>query len=908
MARKAMHRKGLEEFPYYVGVKNLKDIATKQDRVCVLNILGTESRTVTPISHEFSGGNVAFGTGPGRSGQALETKLGKIPVYNSIKEGMDAGKRFNTAVIYLPPSGVKDGVAEAVKFNPDLKKIIILTEKVSINDSRIIRAICQTNGVDVFGANCLGVADAWNRVRLGGALGGSKPDESLVKGSIALYSNSGNFTTTIAVYLLTKGWGTTTSISSGKDVYIHFAPREFFNAVENDERSRGAVIYVEPGGYYERGLEITKPTVACVVGRWKARLTKACGHAGSLAGSGDDARAKEKWFMKYFGVDDIYTPENPVFSKKGAVVTNIACIPEALTRVMEENGIGSDFPARGDLSLKCWISGNAGITIAPELDIKTVRAVSPYDGQIDTVLKQVGARYPRQSMKDASGASFMDGATQVTKIHDVSILDASKRSLEENLVMSLLKSYPDAYGKTLANLAFNAYVNHHNDAAVFASSAAKEAENSPNTAISAAVAIMGQGRVKKSMEVSRLLLEKFQHSGITDPFEGFDCSSILKSLTKDEKEILGNGKADPVAKAMLAEIDGLKKESAFINFVRDAGDGNPSRDSLLSSIWTTLGWQPLMRKDISKATLISLPWYSRIFSTIVGCSVSADRHTKTQFSGVDNAKLLRGRSFTETAFLALLGRQPTDEEMFEFSMLLGLIISNGPGTISAQGSKGSVSADGPEDAARVQINKAFSGFLTHTGFAHGGNGYEAIAFLIEMFKDTSLKDPGAKGHGVKLEKIAGDYSKWYNKYKSEQKAIGNIEYRKIPCINHPVFKGKPVNFDPRERFISAVFAERGVYNIFLDFYGNLVRSLFEAKVTANVYCVNVDAVIAVILLKMVWQPFVKGNITEKEIEEAAFTTFLFGRMIGCAAEIDDHINRGRNMDTRTPAGQCTRVR
>ena len=25
---------------------------------------------------------------------------------------------------------------------------------------------------------------------------------------------------------------------------------------------------------------------------------------------------------------------------------------------------------------------------------------------------------------------------------------------------------------------------------------------------------------------------------------------------------------------------------------------------------------------------------------------------------------------------------------------------------------------------------------------------------------------------------------------------------------------------------------------------------------------------------------------------------------GAAAEIDDHLNRGRNMDTRTPASQC----
>jgi hypothetical protein len=32
---------------------------------------------------------------------------------------------------------------------------------------------------------------------------------------------------------------------------------------------------------------------------------------------------------------------------------------------------------------------------------------------------------------------------------------------------------------------------------------------------------------------------------------------------------------------------------------------------------------------------------------------------------------------------------------------------------------------------------------------------------------------------------------------------------------------------------------------------------------------------------------------------AAFTIFLYPRMLGCAAEIDDHLNHGRNMDTRT---------
>ena len=73
---------------------------------------------------------------------------------------MDAGHTFNTGVVYLPPSGVRDGVAELVRVNPELKKIVIITEKIAVHDAREIRAMAQANGVDIIGGNCLGVADS----------------------------------------------------------------------------------------------------------------------------------------------------------------------------------------------------------------------------------------------------------------------------------------------------------------------------------------------------------------------------------------------------------------------------------------------------------------------------------------------------------------------------------------------------------------------------------------------------------------------------------------------------------------------------------------------------------------------------------------------------------------------------
>ena len=182
-----MYKQGVGDFKYYVGTSSLGQVATRDDRVCVLNILGGESSEVTPVGHVYSGGNVVFGTAPGKRGQVLETKLGNVPVYNSVLEGLNDGHRFNCGVIYLPPSAARDGVAELIRVNPELKKIFIVTEKLAVSDSREIRAMGQANGIDIFGGNSLGVADTWNRVRIGGALGGDHPDEALRRGSIALF-------------------------------------------------------------------------------------------------------------------------------------------------------------------------------------------------------------------------------------------------------------------------------------------------------------------------------------------------------------------------------------------------------------------------------------------------------------------------------------------------------------------------------------------------------------------------------------------------------------------------------------------------------------------------------------------------------------------------------------------------
>jgi succinyl-CoA synthetase alpha subunit len=900
-----MFKRGIPGFPYYMGVGSLADVATRKDRVCVLNILGGESRQVSPVSHAFSGGNIVFGTSPGRQGQVLPTPRGDIPVYNNVRSALDAGLTFDSGVVYLPPSGVRDGVAELIRVNPDLRKIVIITEKISVHDAREIRALGQANGIDIFGANCLGVADSWNRVRIGGALGGDNPEEVLLKGSIAIFSNSGGFTTTIAQYLATEGWGTTTLVSSGKDVYIHFAARDFAHAFGNDARSRAAVLYSEPGGYYEHELEFRKPVVACVVGRWKSKLTRAVGHAGALAGSGDRAEDKERWFMESFGVQGLFTPDNPIASARGAVVTNIAHIPAALTAVMKLNDGQADFAPRGSLVLKPWLANDQGLQVPAHIALPKVAAMAPYCDQIKALQKQIGAVIPRQSMKDKSGASQMDPQTQVTYVHGHSVLDLALEPLEANFALPLVHEGAGENDRAMLDIAVAAEMNLVGDAALAAAEAARQGGNSPNTVMAAAASIIGPKRIERALACTRALIEVFAQSGLRDARdERFDLSAIrLDADTRALFLATAQDAEDPRPEAMLKAMRERGGRSVFVKLLESLGD-RPSRDAILAAISTTIAWGPLMRKRISRLTAETLPWYLRLYGVMIGASIPARHHQHGALRGIPRAERFGSWAMVDFLFLALTGKKPSATEAMPLQILIGLLISNGPGSISAQGAKGAVAADGPQTPGRVQINKAMVGFLTHSGYSHGGNGFEGMAFLLEQFKNVDLRDPTDRSHALDLKAMAASFAQRYKEEKSQSRESGLDGPRALPGVHHPIFKGKPVNYDPRERFIAAFLEKRGDYNVFHAFYRELVQALYDAGASPYVFCVNVDAIIASLLLALLWKDYRSGVLEQKDLETAAFNVFLYGRMIGAAAEIDDHLNRGRNMDTRTPQEQC----
>ncbi len=899
-------------FPYYVGLHSLEELVTKENRVCVMNILGSESRKVTPVSHEYSGGNVVAGVQYGRRG-VLETKLGNIPVYRSIREVMDAGIAFDMGVVYIPPTGVLKAVSELVTHNEALKRIVIVTEKVPARDSRNIRALCQEAGVDVIGANCLGMANAWDRVRIGGSLGGDHPEETLVKGSIAIHSNSGNFTTTMAEYLRTAGFGISTVVSSGKDVYIHFALPEFLYAAQNDPRTKAVVIYVEPGGYYEkmaldwikdRTFGFTKPIIACVTGRWKKNITRACGHAGALSGSGDDAESKERWFDAYFGVGE-FDPKARIVSKRGVRVSSIQYIPDAVRAVYEKIDEAPDFPSTGDLSLKLWLGDNF-VKVPAALDLPLVTPPAPYDQQVVEVNKQVGAHYLRQNMSRKSGASRMNRETQVSELHGKSVLELSQCTMEENLFFALGKVMPEKTDVPTLNLILNLFMKI-DERRMELIDVARANGCTPNAYLASQIALVGdKDLLAKSRNHAKFIIDLIREFGLDERTKTFppELDAFVAS------KLLGSepSRRTDISELLFKEVRKSRKGCVALRVCQHIIDlagkrGLEIRDTyefLLATIAVCVLWNPMLEKRISRQMVEDSVAYFYLMARIVAYSV-VDRANNPHWKKLVDQKLSNlNASFTENAFKVLFGRLPEGCDLMEFQTLMGLTVTNGPGTLSVMGAKESVSA-------RNDISMAFVGFLANTGRAHGGNGFEAIEFLVEKFRETGLTDPGDPNHGLDLKAMANRAAREYGAYKQRVRETEESVVKPLPCVNHPVFKGNAINVDPREQYVAAQFKELGVYNAFWEFYHHLVQELYDEGVTRNVFCVNVDAVLAVITLKLVWKDLQAGRVTARQVQDLVFTLFLFGRSIGIAAEIADHRDRGTDMDCRTPESELTYV-
>jgi len=462
----------------------------------------------------------------------------------------------------------------------------------------------------------------------------------------------------------------------------------------------------------------------------------------------------------------------------------------------------------------------------------------------------------------------------------------------------LTKTHPKPEELPLINVCLN-YLAFSDERYHEAVQFAEEQGATPNQSLLAAVSMMGDmPDLKNGKLYISAILDLLTDLGIKDKSTDMDFD---KACTLSAKHI-PKGKKGPgtFAKMLMQKMNDKFNKSNILQFALRYVGKNKVDDHdlfLMAALFVDLAFDALVLKKISRSTVESMIEYLGIESRMLILSgINTDKNKfLTQLQKREDLVLLE-TSFTEVAYRVVFQQKPDATQLKEFQALLALTLTNGVGTISAKGAKESVSA-------RNNIATAFGGFLVNTGLAHGGAGFEAIEFLLDAFKGTKLKDPAVLPAKTNLKDISNTVAINYLEFKQDAKQKGLMSYKRIPCINHPVFKGKPVNIDPREDYIYNYFKKLGIGNIFWDFYHDLVHSLFENGVSANVYCVNIDAVIAVISLKLMWGDFLKKKISDKEMQKIGFIIFLLGRMAGVSAEIADHRDRGQDMDTRTPVSE-----